>query len=325
MLHHRLEQLDLPRLAGHDVTWAQRTPAGAPAVARELAAALDDRARALGEQLAAAPEPWLARQLGVLAPNASPALREEYTRRAGTAAAYREAAGITNPEQAVSLEPHRSNAQLETMRNAVFTALEIRDEIDIMRGLDRGELDARVLTGERAQASAPLDVSGTLRLTAQAEADALQNPPTPRRSMTKPARPAPRPSPRNWPPNGSSSKPTAPATSNGPSAPTAPGKPPGKPEPNSNVADTPSPMVNRKRSPTMNLRRPPDGGASSKPISKPSNAPSPASTRPPSTPDNPGHLSAHPNQILSRRRAQRISRCLHSPRNAAGRHGWTSY
>ena len=102
VLHGRLQRLALPQLAGHDVTWAQRTPASAPAVARELAAGLDDRIRALGERMAASPQPWLARQLGVIAPDASPALREEYTRRAGLAAAYREAAGITNPEQAVS-------------------------------------------------------------------------------------------------------------------------------------------------------------------------------------------------------------------------------
>ena len=174
VLHGRLQRIGLLQLAGHDVTWAQRTPASAPAVAHELAAALDGRARALGEQMAADPEPWLARQLGVLASGASPALREEYGRRAGLAAAYREAAGITNPEQAVSLEPHRSTPELEAMRNAVFTAMEIRDEAAILRGMHRGELEARVLAGERAQASAPPDVSGTLRLTAQAEADALQ-------------------------------------------------------------------------------------------------------------------------------------------------------
>jgi hypothetical protein len=102
-----------------------------------------DRARALGERLAASPEPWLARQLGVLTPGASLALREEYTRRAGLAAAYREAAGITNPEQAVSLEPHRGNPELEAMRKAVLTALEIRDEANILSGLDRGELEAQ--------------------------------------------------------------------------------------------------------------------------------------------------------------------------------------
>ena len=134
----------------------------------------DDRARALGEHLAAGPEPWLARHLGVLAPAVSPALRAEYTRRAGTAAAYREAAGITNPGQAVSPEPHRGNPELEAMRKTVLAALEIRDEADIIRGLDRSELEAQVLAGERAQASAPPDVSATLRRTAQAEADALR-------------------------------------------------------------------------------------------------------------------------------------------------------
>jgi hypothetical protein len=167
ILHYRLQQLALPDRR-HDATWAQRTPA----TARELAAALDDRARALGERLAAGPEPWLARQLGVLAPGASPALREEYTRRAGLAAAYREAAGITNPDQAASLEPHRGNPELEAMRKAVFAALEIRDEADIIRGLSRGQLEARGVQGQRARAAAPPDVSRQLRLTAQAEADA---------------------------------------------------------------------------------------------------------------------------------------------------------
>jgi len=58
------------------------------------------------------------------------------------------------------------------MRKTVFTALEIRDEADIIRGLTRGELEARVLQGGRARAAAPQDVSSKLRLTAQAEADA---------------------------------------------------------------------------------------------------------------------------------------------------------
>ena len=173
VLHHRLQCLVLPDLR-HDATWAQRTPATAPPLAHELAAALDDRTRALGEQLAASPEPWLARHLGVLAPGASRALREEYACRAAAAAAYREAAGITNPQQAVSLLPHRSSPELESMRLAAIRALEIRDEAAIIRGMTRGELEARTRQAERARASAPPDVSGQLRLTAQAEADAWQ-------------------------------------------------------------------------------------------------------------------------------------------------------
>ena len=41
--------------------------------------------------------------------NASPLLREDYARRAAAAAAYREAAGITDPGQAIASEPHRGN------------------------------------------------------------------------------------------------------------------------------------------------------------------------------------------------------------------------
>ena len=173
VLHGRLQQLQLPDL-GHDVTWAQRTPKDAPAVAHELAAGLDQRARALGDQLAASPEPWLARQLGVLAPHASPLLREDYTRRAAAAATYREAAGITDPGQAIAPEPHRGNPELDHLRQAAIRALEIRDETEILRRMTPGELEARVLEGDRAVASAPPDVARELRLTAQAEADAWQ-------------------------------------------------------------------------------------------------------------------------------------------------------
>jgi TrwC relaxase/AAA domain len=173
VLHGRLQQLQLPD-PGHNVTWAQRTPKDAPAVAHELAAGLDQRARALGEQLAASPEPWLARQLGVLAPQASPLLREDYARHAAAAAAYREAAGITHPGQAIAPEPHHGDPELNHLRQAAIRALEIRDKTEITRRMTHGELEAQVLHGDRAQASAPPDVVRELRLTAQAEADAWQ-------------------------------------------------------------------------------------------------------------------------------------------------------
>jgi hypothetical protein len=159
---------------GHNVTWVQCTPKDASAVAHELAAGLDQRARALGEQLAASPEPWLARQLGVLAPHASPLLREDYARRAAAAAAYREAAGITDPGQAIAPEPHPGNPELDHLRQAAIRALKIRDETEIIRCMTHGELEARILDGDRALASVPPDGSRDLRLTAQAEADAWQ-------------------------------------------------------------------------------------------------------------------------------------------------------
>ena len=71
----------------------------APALARQRATALDDRRRELGERAIANPEPWLTRHLGPPpCPDASRILREDYARRAGTAAAYREARGITDPQ-----------------------------------------------------------------------------------------------------------------------------------------------------------------------------------------------------------------------------------
>ena len=172
VLHGRLQRLQLPHL-GHAVSWAQRTPDDAPRIAHELAAGLDGRRRELGEQLAANPEPWLTRHLGVLPPGASPALREEYVQRAGTAAAYREARGITDPQQAVSFGPH-PEPELAAMQRDTFQALEIADEQAEIHAMSHGGLEARVLEGDRAQAAAPPEVSGPLRLAAQAEADAWQ-------------------------------------------------------------------------------------------------------------------------------------------------------
>ena len=168
VLHHRLQQLNLPASVTYEVSWAQRTPRGTPAVAHELAAGLDQRARALGEQLAGSSEPWLASHLGVLAAAASPALREDYTRRAAAAAAYREAAGITDPQQAVSLLPHRGSPELEHLRLAVVRALEIRDEVAIAHGTPRDKPKALTRAADRAQATALPEISCQLRPTAQA-------------------------------------------------------------------------------------------------------------------------------------------------------------
>jgi len=172
VLHSRLAHLGLD--AQHDATWEQRTPAGASQLARDLARGLDDRTRELGVRAAAQTEPWLARRLGVLAPSASPALRAEYEHRAGIAAAYREAAGITDPEQDIAADPHEGNPELETWRRAAMQALEIRDETEAMRAMSRGQLEAHVAQAERAVAGAPPDMSAELRQAAQAKAEAWQ-------------------------------------------------------------------------------------------------------------------------------------------------------
>jgi hypothetical protein len=171
VLHGRLQDVQAPEPVSG--TWQSRTPANAPQLAREAARALDNRAEELGQRLLEKPEPWLTDRLGAPpAPDASPLLREDYARRAGTAASYREAAGITGPEVAIRLEGHRGNPELEAMRQDTIHALEIEDDQALIRAATRGELESDVLQGQRAQATAPPDVSTRLKLTAQAQADA---------------------------------------------------------------------------------------------------------------------------------------------------------
>jgi hypothetical protein len=170
VVHSRLEGLGLDPV--HDATWEQRTPIGASQLSRDLARGLDDRTRELGVRATEQVEPWLARRLGVLDPTASPAMRADYERRAGVAAAYREAAGITDPEQDVAPEPHEGNPELETWRTAAMRVLEIRDQAEAMRAMSRGQLEAHVARAERTVAAAPADMSAQLRQAAQAKADA---------------------------------------------------------------------------------------------------------------------------------------------------------
>ena len=98
-------------------------------------------------------------------------LQADYARRAGIAAGYREAAGITDPHQVIRWEGHKGNPELEAMRHDAISALQIRDEQADLAGMDRGQLEAKVIAGARARAAAPRDVSAELRATAQAETD----------------------------------------------------------------------------------------------------------------------------------------------------------
>jgi hypothetical protein len=126
----------------------------------------------LGERLTETPEPWLMRHLGPppreTRPELQALLTAEYSRRAGIAGSYREAAGITDPHQAVRWEGHRGNPELEALRQDAIRTLEIRSEEYDLAHAARGELEGRVLAGIRVTASAPRDVSGELKATTQA-------------------------------------------------------------------------------------------------------------------------------------------------------------
>ena len=109
--------------------------------------------------------------LGTLPADASPLLREDYARRAGIAAGYREAAGITDPSTAISLTGHKSFPELETMRRDAIQALENADDAALIRAASHGELEARVTRGEQSQAVAPAPAHH-LRAVTLAEAEA---------------------------------------------------------------------------------------------------------------------------------------------------------
>ena len=172
VLHGRLAeapQQDVP------LSWTARTPESAGQTARATAEALDARATALGERQLAEPEPWVMRHLGPPPREPRPELQTllaaDYARRAGIAAGYREAAGITDPHQVIRWEGHKGNPELEAMRHDAISALQIHDEQADLAGMDRGQLEAKVIAGARARAAAPRDVSADLRATAQAETD----------------------------------------------------------------------------------------------------------------------------------------------------------
>jgi hypothetical protein len=172
VLHHRLAELATPDAP---LSWAARTPEGAGEIAQATAEALDARAAALGDRLLAEPEPWVMRHLGPPPREPKPGLQAmlaaDYSRRAGIAQSYREAAGITDPHQVIRWDGHKGNPELEALRQDAIRALQIRDEQADLAGLDRGQLEAKAIAGARARAAAPRDVSAQLRGTAQLETD----------------------------------------------------------------------------------------------------------------------------------------------------------
>jgi len=172
VLHGRLARIGKPE--GLPATWAQRTPENAPQLAREAAEAIDARIAALGIRHAEKPEPWLTRHLGAFPVHGSALEQQDYLHRAGSAAAYREAAGIADPYQAVSPAPHKEDPVRDRMRKDAITYLEIRDEEQLYRAMSRGELESREHQAKRAYAAGPKDVSAQLKHTALAEADQRQ-------------------------------------------------------------------------------------------------------------------------------------------------------
>ena len=117
---------------------------------------LDARQADLGERLALRPPQWAVDAWGM--PPAEPgALRDDWQRRAGLVESYREAAGITDPRQAIGPVP-AGKAHLAEAFHARVHALELPDEAALLKAMNRGQLEARVQDYQRAAAVAPPDV-----------------------------------------------------------------------------------------------------------------------------------------------------------------------
>ena len=156
VLHGRLEKAD-PPARGETQTFAERVPGGAAPEIAEAYQAADARQADLGRELAERPEEWAVRAWGE-PPVEAGALRDDWERRAGLVGAYREAAGIADPKQAIGPVP-ASKGVLREMFRASVIALELPDDRALLAAMGNEDLEARLVERERAVALAPADVS----------------------------------------------------------------------------------------------------------------------------------------------------------------------
>ena len=176
VMHGRVEAAGLGRKeAGQTVTWAERVPEvvrpQTRALGVALAEAMDARAHELAARQAETPEPWVLTTVGPFPADGSEQLRTDWLGRVGTAASYREAARITDPNVVAGPAP-QGHPELKEAHAATLRALEIESEDRMVYAMTRGQLEATVAEYERVAQAAPPEVSPQLRAERLAEADA---------------------------------------------------------------------------------------------------------------------------------------------------------
>ncbi|HEY5988697.1 MAG TPA: hypothetical protein VIV12_20300, partial [Streptosporangiaceae bacterium] len=139
---------------------------------REVAEAMDDRVRRLGEHAAETPPLWALRSLGPVPPD--PVGRADWEQRAGLVAAYRERYGYEHPADPIGPEPAKTSPEARAAWRGALTALGRVDGID-PRCCTDGDLWLRRSTYEREIAWAPPHVAEELRLMRLAERGAHVN------------------------------------------------------------------------------------------------------------------------------------------------------
>lgn len=113
-----------------NASYTDRTPAlddpDTDLFARDLAAAVDERAALLGNRAAMDRPVWALRYLGEVP--ADPIERVEWVQRAGTAAAYREERGYADEAEAIGPAPERGSPEQQASWHVAFTSLRMPED-----------------------------------------------------------------------------------------------------------------------------------------------------------------------------------------------------
>ena len=176
VMHGRVEAAGLGRQeAGQTVTWAERVPEvvrpQTRALGVALAEAMDARAHELAQRQAETPEPWVLTTVGAFPADGSDQLRADWLGRVGTAASYREAARITDPNMVIGPAP-QGHPELAEAHASAASALEIESEDRMVYAMTRGQLEATTAEYERIAQAAPPEVSAELKAERTAELEA---------------------------------------------------------------------------------------------------------------------------------------------------------
>ena len=146
-------------------SWAERVPEmGDPELNQfmaELAAAMDERVRRIGQHLVATRPAWVTQALGDVP--ADPVKRAAWQGRAAALGAYRELYGYDAADDAIGPEPGRTSPEARGDWHIAFAALGKVEGIDL-RGCTDAQLLLRRAMYERETSWAPRHVGEELRL-----------------------------------------------------------------------------------------------------------------------------------------------------------------
>jgi hypothetical protein len=167
--HSAVLEARIRKSTGHLPPWARESWTASlpqfadPELARymaEVAAAMDDRQRRIGEHAAQERPLWSTQALGQVP--GEPEARTEWERKAGELGAYREITGWDHPGGAIGSEPSRGNPEAWAEWHTAFAEMARVEGIDV-RHLSDGQLFARRHAYEAETSSAPKHVAEELR------------------------------------------------------------------------------------------------------------------------------------------------------------------